>query len=134
METTNLTWKRQHYAALRLQQLITLVGQAINATNFHRRKTVLSSHTNNEAKSANWLRETYSEELLESKEELFGEKFFKSMKKHAQNKNKSLKQRLMPSTTSKPFQTSSSTSTKPVGEQKMGRKFDEPTGGKTNQP
>jgi len=29
--------------ALRLQQSVTLVGQAINATNFHRRKTVLSS-------------------------------------------------------------------------------------------
>ena len=96
-----------------MQQSITLLGQAINATTFYRRKSILLALNNgNEATSTTWLRETFAENLAESGPNLFGESFMDSMKKTAKNQSKTIKQMLM--TTPKPFPQSSSTHVKPT--------------------
>ena len=81
--------------ALHFQHTMLLVGQAINAVNFYRRKSSLLPLQNRESDVNKMLRETYVEDLKNSEEHLFGEEFFKSMNKHAKTINKTVKQILM---------------------------------------
>ena len=82
--------------ALNFQHAMLLLGQAINATNFFRRKTVLTTLGVKEAEVGSMLRELYVEELAESKDMLFGENFMKSINKQAKTLNKTVSQILVP--------------------------------------
>ena len=79
-----------------LQQTVTLIGQAINATTFYRRRSVLTTLGLSEGDSNSMLRDTYMEELLESGDNLFGDQFMKSIHKQARALGKTSKQLLMP--------------------------------------
>jgi len=57
---------------------------------------VLTTLNNNENKSTHWIREQYSQELSNSNDQLFGERFFQSIKKDARDENRTLKQILVP--------------------------------------
>jgi len=106
------------------QQSITLIGQAINATNFHRRKSIFSALNNgNDSRSGQWIREIYSKDLEESDSKLFGDKFLKSVRSIVKSQNKTVKELLAPT---KPFPQGSSTN-RSVGERKLGRFTDSKT-------
>ena len=70
--------------AMLMQQSVTLVGQAINAVNFYRRKSVLSALNGSDSTSATCIRETYVDE---SEPDFFGEQFMKGIKKSAKTQN-----------------------------------------------
>ena len=100
--------------ALKFQHAMLLIGQAINAVTFYRRKSTLLALGMKELDVNNMLRETYHEDLKKGKQ-LFGEAFFKSINKQAKAMNKTTKQILMPSHTNyqtrkQPFHNSSSSS------------------------
>ena len=61
-----------------MEQVVTLIGQAINSMTFLRRKFTLTAKGSETP--LQWLRETYSEELKESDDSLFGQKFVEKMK------------------------------------------------------
>ena len=106
-------------AAWQMEQVVTLVGQAINSTNFLRRKLTLTSLNGSETTPLQWLRETYVEELKESEEMLFGSKFISKVKKEASTHNKTIKQLLSlppPFFQRRPFQESSSSRTSGEGQ------------------
>ena len=78
-----------------LQRAVTLIGQAINATNFFRRRSILSALRVNESTSSTWIRTDFTEELSNSGEELFG-KTPSKMSKKAKTEIKSIKQLILP--------------------------------------
>ncbi|XP_066925274.1 uncharacterized protein [Clytia hemisphaerica] len=69
--------------AKRFQQAILLVGQAINATNFFRRKNALTALGIKESEVSSWLRETLVDDLENSDGKLFGEKMWKTLTKQS---------------------------------------------------
>ena len=101
--------------ALNFQHSMMLIGQAINATNFYRRKITLSTLGNRDNEVNNMLREVHVEDLKKGKNYLFGDEFLKTVGKQAKNAGKTMKQFLMPQESiygnarhSKPFSSSSS--------------------------
>eukprot|EP00111_Clytia_hemisphaerica_P010071 TCONS_00029423-protein len=101
--------------ATHFQQSILLLGQALNASNFFRRKNALMGLGIRESYISVWLRETLLEELQESDGKLFGEETIKSLTKQAKVNNQSLKQflfsRRVQTANRTPFSWSSSRST-----------------------
>ncbi|XP_066926508.1 uncharacterized protein [Clytia hemisphaerica] len=101
--------------ATHFQQSILLLGQALNASNFFRRKNALMGLGIRESHISVWLRETLLEELQESDGKLFGEETIKSLTKQAKVNNQSLKQflfsRRVQTANRTPFSWSSSRST-----------------------
>ena len=105
-------------AASQMEQVVTLVGQAINSTTFLRRKATLTALKGSETLPLQWLRETYSKELKENNDSLFGQKFVDKMKKDAGTHNKTVKQLLSGgSYSNRPFQGGSSSKASSSGGQ-----------------
>ena len=102
-----------------LRLTVLLTGQAVNAITFHRRRTILRALIEDDDKAGNMLRKTYSEELKENGDLLFGEEFRKKATKDAKEERKTLKEFL--ASGKKPFRTASSQIRNPESERKRGR-------------
>ena len=106
-----------------LNQTVILVGQAMNALNFHRRRSILRGLLGDDTKAATWLRSNYSTTLSENREELFGEEVKEKWTKDAKAKNMSLRQFLShPTIKKQPFRKPSSHRS---SEREEGRNFED---------